>query len=119
MQLLTAREVADRCKIPLEWVEAALCSGRIPAPIHLDGHKRWREKDIDKWIEAGCPSVVTPAERQADAVIPEGNLNLRSVEKKTIEEALRISNGNREDAARLLGVGERTICRRIREYGLG
>jgi DNA-binding NtrC family response regulator len=119
MQLLTAEEVAGRCKMPVEWVESALCSGRIPAPIYLDGHRRWREKDIDKWMEAGCPPVLVSAEPEVDSVTTEGTLNLRLIEKKTIEEALRISNGNREEAARLLGIGERSVYRKLQEYGLG
>jgi DNA-binding NtrC family response regulator len=119
MQLLTAKEVADRCKMPVEWVETAISSGIMPAPICLDGHKRWREKDIDKWMEAGCPPVRVCPKPEADAVISEGGLNLSELEKKAIEEALRVSNGNREEAARLLGVGERTVYRKIREYGLG
>jgi DNA-binding NtrC family response regulator len=119
MQLLTAKEVADRCKMPVEWVETAISAGKIPAPICLDGHKRWRERDIDKWIEAGCPPVRVSAEPEADIVTAEGSLNLGAIEKKTIEQALRVSNGNREEAARLLGVGERTVYRKIREYGLG
>jgi DNA-binding NtrC family response regulator len=105
--------------MPAEWVETALSSGKLPAPICLDGHKRWREKDIDKWMEAGCRPVGISDEPKVDRVIPEGNLNLRSVEKKMIEEALRVSNGNREEAARLLGAGERTVYRKIRGYGLG
>jgi DNA-binding NtrC family response regulator len=119
MQLLTRKDVADRCKMAVEWIETAISSGAMPAPICLDGHKRWREKDIDKWMEAGCPPVRTSDEPHADAVVPSGNLDLRAVEKKTIEEALRISNGNREEAARLLGIGERTVYRKLREYGLG
>ena len=118
MQLLTVKEVADRCRMPVEWVEAAISAGTVPAPICLDGHKRWREKDIDKWMEAGCPPVRVFAEPEAHTVTTGGSLNLGEIEKKTIEEALRVSNGNREEAARLLGLGERTVYRKIREYGL-
>jgi DNA-binding NtrC family response regulator len=103
----------------VEWVETAICSGKIPTPICLDGHNRWREKDIDKWIEAGCHSSRAAEGPMVDPVIPDGTLNLRAVEKRTIEEALRVSNGNREEAARLLGIGERTVYRKLRDYGLG
>ena len=30
-----------------------------------------------------------------------------------------MTNGNREEAAKLLGIGERTLYRRIKEYSLG
>ena len=29
------------------------------------------------------------------------------------------TNGNREEAARLLGIGERTLYRKLKEYGIG
>jgi two-component system, NtrC family, response regulator HydG len=32
---------------------------------------------------------------------------------------LKRTGGNREEAARLLGIGERTLYRKLREYHLG
>ncbi len=46
------------------------------------------------------------------------DLNLKKVEKDRIEFALRQTNGNRRIAAQLLGIGERTLYRKIKEYGL-
>ncbi len=43
---------------------------------------------------------------------------LDEVEKYYIQRALDLTDGNREEAARLLGRGERTIYRKIKEYGL-
>ena len=43
---------------------------------------------------------------------------LDEVEKYYIQRALELTDGNREEAARLLGKGERTIYRKIKEYGL-
>lgn len=43
---------------------------------------------------------------------------LDEVEKYYIQRALDLTDGNREEAARLLGKGERTIYRKIKEYGL-
>jgi len=51
-------------------------------------------------------------------VIPKDSLNLRAVEKRIVEEALTVCGGNREKAARLLGIGERTLYRKVREYEL-
>jgi two-component system response regulator HydG len=31
---------------------------------------------------------------------------------------LRLTAGNREEAAKMLGIGERTLYRKIKEYGL-
>ncbi|MBW7863584.1 MAG: helix-turn-helix domain-containing protein [Candidatus Hydrogenedens sp.] len=32
-------------------------SGRLPAPVTLGRLVRWREGDIQAWIQAGCPDV--------------------------------------------------------------
>jgi two-component system response regulator HydG len=50
-----------------------------------------------------------------------GNLagtSLEQIEKRAIRETLRLTGGNREHAAKLLGIGERTLYRKLREYGL-
>ena len=43
---------------------------------------------------------------------------LSEVERYYIEQALELSNGNREEAARMLGIGERTLYRVIQEWKL-
>lgn len=45
-------------------------------------------------------------------------LSLDQIEKHAIREALRTNNGNREATAKMLGIGERTLYRKLREYGL-
>ncbi len=45
-------------------------------------------------------------------------LSLKQNERDRIEEALRQAGGNRNDAARLLGVSRATIFRKIKQYGL-
>jgi DNA-binding NtrC family response regulator len=40
------------------------------------------------------------------------------MEREAIREALAANAGNRRKAARQLGISERTLYRRIREYGL-
>ncbi|MHC4975321.1 MAG: sigma-54-dependent transcriptional regulator [Planctomycetota bacterium] len=44
--------------------------------------------------------------------------SLQQLEKRAIRETLRLTNGNREQAASLLGIGERTLYRKLKEYGL-
>jgi len=44
--------------------------------------------------------------------------SLEQIEKRAIRETLRLSGGNREHAAKLLGIGERTLYRKLKEYGL-
>lgn len=43
---------------------------------------------------------------------------MREVERDRIALALRQTRGNRSQAAKMLGIGERTLYRKIREYGL-
>ena len=45
-------------------------------------------------------------------------LSLDQLEKQAIRNALRIHAGNREAAAKMLGIGERTLYRKLKEYGL-
>lgn len=117
--MLTKEELADKLKMPVKWVEEAASSGKIPAPVSLDGHMRWREKEIDEWIEAGCPATPKYEGIQKDSIMPGAVPKLREVEKRAILDALQAATGNREKAARLLGIGERTLYRKIKEYGLG
>ncbi len=44
--------------------------------------------------------------------------SLQLLEKRAIRETLRLTAGNREHAAKLLGIGERTLYRKLKEYGL-
>ena len=43
---------------------------------------------------------------------------LEEIERLFITETLKLTGGNREEAARMLGIGERTLYRKIKEYGL-
>jgi two-component system response regulator HydG len=45
--------------------------------------------------------------------------SLSEVERDLIEADLDLAGGNREKAARILGIGERTLYRKLKEYGLG
>ena len=43
---------------------------------------------------------------------------LNDVERYYIQKALELTSGNRAEAATLLGIGERTLYRKIKEYDL-
>jgi two-component system response regulator HydG len=43
---------------------------------------------------------------------------LKDVEAYYIEQALKVATGNREEAARLLDIGERTLYRKIKDYNI-
>ncbi len=46
------------------------------------------------------------------------SLSLSDLERRAVERALRDSGGNRRQAARSLGISERTLYRRIKDFGL-
>jgi len=43
---------------------------------------------------------------------------LVDIEKLFIAQTLKLTGGNREEAAKILGIGERTLYRKIKEYNL-
>ena len=46
------------------------------------------------------------------------NLNLNDIGRQMLEKALERNNGNRKRAAQELGISDRTLYRRLKEYGL-
>ena len=46
------------------------------------------------------------------------SLNLRNLSKQMLEKALERNNGNRKRAAQELGISDRTLYRRLKQYGL-
>jgi len=54
----------------------------------------------------------------AGEVLYRPGMTMADVERATIEAALRETKGNRRKAAEILGIGERTLYRKIKEYAL-
>ncbi len=59
-----------------------------------------------------------PEPAPADVLYRPG-MTMADVEKATIQAALKESRGNRRQAAAKLGIGERTLYRKIKEFALG
>ncbi|MEM8834604.1 MAG: sigma-54 dependent transcriptional regulator [Planctomycetota bacterium] len=68
------------------------------------------------------PPDIATADEPEDAPSPSaGSLagtSLEQLEKRAIRETLRLTGGNREQTASMLGIGERTLYRKLKEYGL-
>jgi DNA-binding NtrC family response regulator len=66
------------------------------------------------------PEVVAWAERPEEPppVVYRPGMTMQDVERAAIEAALRETAGNRRRAAERLGIGERTLYRKIKEYAL-
>ena len=67
--------------------------------------------------------TLPPEIRPAGGEPPRGmhdlvGISIEQAEKELIRNTLKLTGGNREQAARILGIGERTLYRKIKEYGL-
>jgi DNA-binding NtrC family response regulator len=94
-------------------VGEATASGKPAQPIVLD------VRHIPDEIRIGDEEL--PAEATGAGASGTGSLAgtpLEQIEKRAIRETLRLTGGNREQAAKLLGIGERTLYRKLKEYGL-
>jgi two-component system response regulator HydG len=65
------------------------------------------------------PTEISGTAAQAPALgVTGGAVTLEEAERQLIAEALRVTEGNRLEAARRLGIGERTLYRKIKEFGI-
>lgn len=55
-RLLKVNEVAERLGVSSRQIWKLAASERLPAPVRLARSVRWRESDIARFIELGCPS---------------------------------------------------------------
>jgi DNA-binding NtrC family response regulator len=75
-------------------------------------------------IEVGPGSTLTPAAPVEAEPVVEGEvvyrpgMTMAEVERSAIEAALRATRGNRRKAAEVLGIGERTLYRKLKAYAL-
>ena len=60
----------------------------------------------------------SPVEISAQSLDNLAGLSLEQLEKLAIRNALGMYKGNREKAAKMLGIGERTLYRKLNEYGI-
>jgi two-component system response regulator HydG len=89
MVVLDTDGVLGEDDLPPELIEESASSGHIGTPI-------------------GMPPEVTQS-----ALVGQP---LATIEKWAIEETLRLTGGNREEAAKVLGIGARTLYRRLDQY---
>jgi DNA-binding NtrC family response regulator len=57
-----------------------------------------------------------PAESEVNLVRIGAGVTMAEIERAAIEAALRETRGNRRKAAEMLGIGERTLYRKLNEY---
>ncbi|MFP3938605.1 MAG: sigma-54-dependent transcriptional regulator [Phycisphaerae bacterium] len=59
-----------------------------------------------------------PADAAGSQLGSLAGISLEEAEKELIRNTLKMTEGNREQAAKILGIGERTLYRKIKEYDL-
>ena len=76
--------------------------------------------EIKELLIKGAPDrpVDTSREVRIDQSFIRTPDTLEDIERQAIADALRQTNGNRRRTARMLGIGERTLYRKLKEYGM-
>ena len=78
-------------------------------------------KQIDDG-HAAMPIQTYPAvqgmEQYAEEISEPESLNIGNLNKSAVEKALKLCNNNRKKAAEMLGISDRTLYRRLKEFGL-
>jgi DNA-binding NtrC family response regulator len=69
-------------------------------------------------IEVAEPYTITSLEPEPPSLLYRRGMTMAEVEKAAVSAALQEWKGNRRLAAEALGIGERTLYRKIKEYGL-
>jgi len=56
--LVTATEAARLLGVSRTTFYRLHSSGRVPLPVNLGRSVRWRSRELDAWVQAGCPARV-------------------------------------------------------------
>ena len=92
-------------KKQLEEVQGSTISHNIPAPITSIS-------TIQPALEDAVAEEYVEPEKEPE------NLNLSNIGRQMLEKALERNNGNRKKAAQELGISDRTLYRRLKQFGL-
>jgi two-component system response regulator HydG len=88
----------------------------IESMVVLDSDGQLDLDDMTEDLQAFTSSAKADGTSGVDSLVGQ---SLEEIEKHYILETLKRCNGNREEAARQLGIGERTLYRKLKEYNLG
>lgn len=85
------------------------------------GVANWNSEPVIKQVQDSHsnPIILSNDKKNFDTVeVMEETLSLDDMEKDMISKALKKFNGKRKDASEELGISERTLYRKIKQYGL-
>lgn len=74
--------------------------------------------DSNKLEAKDIPADIHPVRQLSGQVAPFGGVSLNDIERQAIIDTLIKVSNNREKAAKLLGIGERTLYRKLKEYNI-
>jgi len=63
--LLTVKEVAEMLGLSERTVYRLADVGKMPRPVKIGAAVRWRKKELDTWIEEGCPASQRKAKKNS------------------------------------------------------
>lgn len=106
----------------LEFVLQTLFNLKLDVDDLRHEWERFRDRQENRLSlpPAAQPALSAPpppeAESDEDAVVFRPGMTMQDLERAAIEVALREAKGNRRKAAEMLGIGERTLYRKLKEY---
>jgi DNA-binding NtrC family response regulator len=120
------KDAAERLEKPIEGIEPEAQQVLMSAP--WQGNVRHLKKVIELMAALSSGPILTVKDLPND-MRPSGGevvgtmnnlvgISIEQAEKELIRNTLKLVNGNREQAAKILGIGERTLYRKIKEYEL-
>ncbi len=100
-------------------VSGASYSGQISDFERQNRYQETQRMDEQERTDPVKPIIIERPEKSfGKAEVVEENLSLTDMEKELICKALKKHNGRRKDAAEDLGISERTLYRKIKEYDI-
>jgi len=91
----------------------------FPGPVEISGvNLEKREAEHAKVVDERNAAVAEAHRLRCERVSLDERVTLADHEREAIREALFLTHGNRKKASARLGIGERTLYRKIEEYGL-
>jgi DNA-binding NtrC family response regulator len=114
-----SREVAGK---ELEFIFRSLVELKLQVEElrrRLDDRPAARRVEVIEVDPHGTPLTAVATEPAVEeAVLYRPGMSMADVERAAIEAALKETHGNRRKAAEVLGIGERTLYRKIKQYAI-
>jgi DNA-binding NtrC family response regulator len=120
------KQASERYNKPIESVEAS--AQQMLMSYFWPGNVRQLKNVIENMVvlsgsnqltQENLPREIRPTSGDASAGMNNlVGISIEQAERELIRNTLKLVDGNREHAAKILGIGERTLYRKIKEYDL-